>query len=115
MLPPPIERRQYPRLSLRPQDRYADGRESRKILAALAGDVLAVVEIARRARKDIDATKALICALRRQGKITVDHRAWVQIRHKDGHARRRQIAYYRADNSMTSAPESATMPHGLSA
>lgn len=97
----------------RPKDRYADGRESARLLLALANEALTVAEIARKAAKDFDETKALICALRRQGKIQVDTRTWQARPCRDGHTRKREVAYYRvirADKAMQSPPQSCDLP-----
>ncbi len=91
----------------RPKDRYADGRESARLLAALSDDTLTIADIASRAHKDVDETRALICALRRQGKIRVDHREWQRIPHKDGHSRKRHVAFYRAYKVLHSHENSA--------
>lgn len=95
--------------TIRPADRYADGRESRRLLLVLADDALSVTDAAQRAAKDVDQTRALICALRRQGKVRVVRREWRPIPHRDGHIRRRCVAYYRAYNSSQFPRPSATL------
>jgi hypothetical protein len=92
------DRRQHPRIQIRPKDRYADGRESARVLLALANQTLTVAEIALKAAKDFDETRALVNALRRQGKVKVERREWRAVRYKGGHPRKRHVAVYHADN-----------------
>jgi hypothetical protein len=71
----------------RPKDRYADGRESARVLLALANETLTLADIALRAAKDFDETRSLLNALRRQGKVHVVHRAWCPQVCRDGISR----------------------------
>lgn len=99
----------------RPVDRYSDGRESARILAALGKDALTIAALALRLGKDELTTRSLIGDMvRRQGTVLVDHREWHRRPYRDGY-RLRCVAYYRrahANKHATSTPPSVIVWHG---
>lgn len=58
-----------------------------------------MAEVAAKARKDFYETRALICALRRQGKIRVEGGEWRPVPYRNSTPRRRYVVRYRVDHA----------------